>query len=277
VLAESLEVEQALLQRAQRLLRERGAGSLEIRNPRPLQGVEVMGDNLACSDMVDGAKRLEDLGCDYIVHHIGYDERRGIAARGERMPNPLDQFLAHHPDYFFDRSPEQALINPDNLLILLQHLRCAAFELPFQRNDSFGSVNSTHLAEFLELLNHSGELHLSSQKYFWMADQYPAAQVSLRSASPQSVRLLAAGEDDSSTTIGEVDLASAAWMVHPQAIYLHEGQSYLVEALSSLRPGCGPRGLISTPSHAVKPRSSCWRKQPRRRCWAATNITAKSW
>ena len=54
-------------------------------------GVKVMGDNLGCPDMVDGAKRLEDLGCDYIVHHIGYDERRGIAARGLRMPSPLDQ------------------------------------------------------------------------------------------------------------------------------------------------------------------------------------------
>src|SRR5690606_39599221 len=54
-------------------------------------GVEVMGDNLACPDMVEGARRLEDLGCDYIIHHIGYDERRGIAAQGLRMPNPLDQ------------------------------------------------------------------------------------------------------------------------------------------------------------------------------------------
>jgi 3-hexulose-6-phosphate synthase len=54
-------------------------------------GVKVMGDNMACEDMIDGARRLEDLGCDYIVHHIGYDERRGIAARGERMPSPLDQ------------------------------------------------------------------------------------------------------------------------------------------------------------------------------------------
>jgi 3-hexulose-6-phosphate synthase len=54
-------------------------------------GVGVMGDNMACEDMVAGARRLEDLGCDYIVHHIGYDERRGIAARGERMPSPLDQ------------------------------------------------------------------------------------------------------------------------------------------------------------------------------------------
>ncbi len=54
-------------------------------------GIEVMGDNLASADMVAGAKRLEDLGCNYVIHHIGYDERRGIAARGQRMPSPLDQ------------------------------------------------------------------------------------------------------------------------------------------------------------------------------------------
>jgi 3-hexulose-6-phosphate synthase/6-phospho-3-hexuloisomerase len=54
-------------------------------------GVEVMGDNMICPDMVAGARWLEDLGCDYVIHHIGYDERRGIAARGERMPSPLDQ------------------------------------------------------------------------------------------------------------------------------------------------------------------------------------------
>ncbi len=54
-------------------------------------GAKVMGDNMACPDMVAGAKLIEDLGCDYVVHHIGYDERRGIAARGQRMPNPLDQ------------------------------------------------------------------------------------------------------------------------------------------------------------------------------------------
>ncbi|MEX2309078.1 MAG: orotidine 5'-phosphate decarboxylase / HUMPS family protein [Pirellulales bacterium] len=54
-------------------------------------GIKVMGDNLACDDMVGGARRLEDLGCDFIIHHIGYDERRGIAARGHRMPSPLDQ------------------------------------------------------------------------------------------------------------------------------------------------------------------------------------------
>ena len=142
----------------------------------------------------------------------------------------LDQFLARHPDYFFERSPEQALINPDNLLILLQHVRCAAFELPFQRGENLGSVAGEHLLEFLEFLRAAGELHQSGDKYFWMADHYPAQAVSLRSASPDRV-LLQAGEAEHWQTIGEVDRASAPWLVHPQAIYLHEGQTYRVEAL----------------------------------------------
>jgi DEAD/DEAH box helicase domain-containing protein len=142
----------------------------------------------------------------------------------------LDQFLAHHPDYFFERSPEQALINPDNLLILLQHLRCAAFELPFQAGDNFGCVERATVEEFLQFLWEAGDLHQASDKYFWMADRYPAESVSLRSASPETV-LLQMSVDDEWRTIGEVDLASAPWMVHPQAIYLHEGQAYQVVAL----------------------------------------------
>ncbi len=140
--------------------------------------------------------------------------------------DPLDQFLAHNPDYFFARSPEQALINPDNLLILLQHLRCAAFELPFRVDESFGGVSQARLGEFLQVLLDAGLLHKSGGKYFWMADQYPAADISLRSASAETVVLQAEG-----VAIGEVDLASAYWMVHPEAIYLHEGESYLVEDL----------------------------------------------
>jgi DEAD/DEAH box helicase domain-containing protein len=144
--------------------------------------------------------------------------------------NPLDQFLAHHPDYFFERSPEQALLNPDNLLVLLQHLRCAAFELPFRQGEGFGRVAAEEVNEFLQFLLAAGELHRSGNTFFWMADQYPAERVSLRSASPDRV-LLQVEADEGWQTIGEVDGASAPWMVHPQAIYLHEGQSYLVETL----------------------------------------------
>jgi DEAD/DEAH box helicase domain-containing protein len=139
---------------------------------------------------------------------------------------PLDQFLAHHPEYFLERSPEQALINPDHLLILLEHLRCAMFELPFERGEHFGQ---TDVDEFLEFLVANQEAHESNEKFYWMADQYPAADISLRSASPVSISLQVM--DEKPLTIGTVDGESAAWMVHPGAVYLHEAQSYFVERL----------------------------------------------
>jgi len=150
--------------------------------------------------------------------------------------DPLDQYLAHHPDYFFSRTPELALIDPDNLLILLAHLRCAAFELPFNAGDGFGWLEPARTQEILEFLRAEGQVHASGKRYFWMADRYPAQDVSLRSASPANVVLLA-GEGESLPgeekylTIGQVDRVSAPWMVHPQAIYLHEGSTFLVEDL----------------------------------------------
>ena len=145
--------------------------------------------------------------------------------------SPIDQFLAHHPEYFFERSPEQALVNPDHLLILLEHLRCAMFELPFQKGEGFGAISSQTIEEYLNFLVENHEAHFSNEKYFWMADTYPAANISLRSASPQSV-ILQTTMDDRPLTIGIVDGESAVWMTHPGAIYLHEAQSYLVEDLN---------------------------------------------
>jgi DEAD/DEAH box helicase domain-containing protein len=146
--------------------------------------------------------------------------------------SPLDQFLAHHPEYFFERSPEQALVNPDHLLILLEHLRCAIFELPFQKGEGFGSLPGEIVDEYLQFLLSNNEAHLSNERYYWMADQYPAANISLRSASPQGVVLQAMTTDDRPLTIGTVDGESAFWMVHPGAIYLHEAQSFFVKDLN---------------------------------------------
>ena len=164
-------------------------------------------------------------------------QQAGRAGRGDApalavlvaSASPLDQFLAHHPDYFFGKSPEQALIDPDHLLILLNHLRCAMFELPFQKGEGFGSLPSKNVEEYLEFLTSNNEAHLSQEKFFWMSDSYPAANISLRSASPDNVVLQTIG--DRPQTIGEIDLASAYWMVHPKAVYLHEGQQYYVHDL----------------------------------------------
>jgi DEAD/DEAH box helicase domain-containing protein len=144
--------------------------------------------------------------------------------------NPLDQYLIQHPEYLFNRSPEQALINPNNPLILLQHLRCATFELPFKENDSFGVLRWDVIAPYLEVLKYSGDVLATANRYIWRGTQYPAEAVSLRSAHGQTV-LLQSHEEDRITTIGEIDRESADWMVHPQAIYLHQGQSFFVEDL----------------------------------------------
>jgi DEAD/DEAH box helicase domain-containing protein len=165
-------------------------------------------------------------------------QQAGRAGRGDdpavailvATASPLDQFLAHHPEYFLGRSPEQALVNPNHLLILLNHLRCAAFELPFHPDESFGSLPAEQVREFMDFLVGNQELHLSMEIYFWMADAYPAGGVSLRSASPENV-VLQVKDGGKPYILGQVDLASAYWMVHPHAVYLHEGQQYYIQEL----------------------------------------------
>jgi DEAD/DEAH box helicase domain-containing protein len=144
--------------------------------------------------------------------------------------DPLDQFLAHHPEYFLTKSPEQALIDPNNLLIVLNHIRCAAFELPFQVGERFGSYDALQVKEILDFLISEKVLHLSNDRYYWMADNYPSQAISLRSASSANV-ILQIQDDDRTITLGHVDQGSATWIAHPGAIYLHEGQTYRVEAL----------------------------------------------
>ncbi len=166
-------------------------------------------------------------------------QQAGRAGRGEdpslvilvTTASPLDQFFAHNPDYFFDRPPEEALINPDNLLILLAHLRCALFEIPFQVGETFGDLPREDVGEFMDLLLNEGVVHKSGGKFFWMSDHYPADGISLRVASPSKI-LLQINQNDNWITIGEVDYESGPWLVHPQAIYLQESQMYLVDDLN---------------------------------------------
>ena len=103
------------------------------------------------------------------------------------------------------------------------------FELPFQKGEGFGSLSDELVDEYLEFMVANQDAHFSNEKYYWMKDQYPAANISLRSASPQSVVLQTVTEDGRPWTVGTVDGESAAWMVHPGAIYMHEGQQYFVQ------------------------------------------------
>jgi DEAD/DEAH box helicase domain-containing protein len=145
----------------------------------------------------------------------------------------LDQYVIRHPEFLFERTPEHALINPDNLLLLLDHLRCAAFELPFITGEGFG--NSPFTAEVLTLLAEEGDLHAQDDAFFWAGTAYPARGVSLRSSGSDTVAIQCAETgthtDTSVRVIGEVDGAGAPRLVHDGAVYLHEGQSYVVDQL----------------------------------------------
>ncbi|MEJ2010954.1 MAG: DEAD/DEAH box helicase [Anaerolineales bacterium] len=152
---------------------------------------------------------------------------------------PLDQFIATHPAYMFQRSPEMGLINPDNLAILLRHLRCAAFELPFEANEAFGRFGPVE--ELLDFLAEQGDLHASGESYHWVADSYPAESASLRASSDETI-VIQALEDGRPQVVGEVDAATAPVLLHEGAVYIHEGRTFLVErldwenALASVKP-----------------------------------------
>jgi DEAD/DEAH box helicase domain-containing protein len=146
--------------------------------------------------------------------------------------NPLDQYLALYPEYLFNSNPESALIDPDNLLIVLNHMQCAAYEIPFAKGDCFGNFTQSQTKELLDFLQQSGILHRSQNKYFWMKDTYPAANLSLRTASNQQVTLKLVNSNHKTNVLGIIDKESAYWMVHPGAIYLHEGESFHVDNLN---------------------------------------------
>ena len=140
--------------------------------------------------------------------------------------SPLGQFIINNPDYFFSKNPENALINPDNLSILVSHIECAAFELPFVEGEKFGSQE---IGEILKFLVDEKLVHFSKGKWFWTSDAYPADGVNLRSIS--SDNFVVVDTTEKSKAIAEVDFSSALTALHPKAIYLCEGEQYFVENL----------------------------------------------
>lgn len=140
----------------------------------------------------------------------------------------LDQYICNHPRYLFGRSPEHALINPDNLRILVKHLLCAAYEMPFKDGELFGSFDQ--VAPVLEILTEEGALHRTRKQYHWIGDGAPATSVSLRTSGAETV-VIQDISDPSPVVIGEVDLESAPLLVYEGAVYMHQAQTYLVESL----------------------------------------------
>jgi DEAD/DEAH box helicase domain-containing protein len=139
---------------------------------------------------------------------------------------PLDQFIVRHPDYFFGRTPENAFIQPDNLEILINHLKCAAFELPIGPGEKFGEVD---LPDLCARLAEAGFLHLAGENYHWTHEAYPADTISLRSVTSDNFVIIDITAEPN--VIGEIDFPSALVFVHEKAIYLHGGQQYHVAHL----------------------------------------------
>lgn len=162
-------------------------------------------------------------------------QRLGRAGRRNRpslgvmvaTSQPLDQFMVRHPEFFFEASPEHARIDPDQLLILMDHVRCAAFELPFSDGDRFGRAEVEALLEYLEgeqLLHHEGG------RWHWMADSYPANAVGLRSVAEGNFVVVDI-TDGAKQVIAEVDFSGAPMTLYEGAIYMLEARPWQVESL----------------------------------------------
>ena len=153
---------------------------------------------------------------------------------------PIDQFVVRNPSYFFDASPEHALINPDNLHILLDHVKCASFELPFSTEEAFGQED---VQQILAVLSEEGFVHQADGQWNWTNESYPADAVSLRSVSsdnfivvdithaPRQARGALSVSKGGERVIGETDFTSGPSTLHEKAIYILEGQLFQVEKL----------------------------------------------
>ncbi len=139
---------------------------------------------------------------------------------------PLDQFIVNNPQYFFDRAPEHGLIHPDNLQILVSHIKCAAFELPFEDSEPFGDED---LPEILGFLSDKGLLHRTGETWHWTDEAYPADEVSLRNIAEENFVVF--DTDRNNRAIAEVDFESAPELIHQDAIYMCEGRQYHVDEL----------------------------------------------
>ncbi|HUV08013.1 MAG TPA: DEAD/DEAH box helicase, partial [Spirochaetia bacterium] len=147
--------------------------------------------------------------------------------------SPIDQYIIQHPEYFFSKSPESGLVDPDNIFILLDQLKCAVFELPFE-DEKFITKDVGDLLAYLE---ENGVVRNSAGKWFWSDRGYPAEKVSLRTATAENVVIVdtTKGRDQ---VIGEMDRPSAKMLLHENAIYIHLGNQFVVKSLDIENQRC---------------------------------------
>ena len=143
---------------------------------------------------------------------------------------PTDQYIINHPEYIFRKKYEPVLIDPDNLLILLQHLQCSLFEIPFSNQEAYGNLSLEETQDLLNYFAAQGIARFSGSHYYWMDSGLPQSTVSLRNAGLHRIGIIS-DESGKPELIGEIDQSSAYWMIHPGAIYYHNGISYLIKDL----------------------------------------------
>ena len=144
---------------------------------------------------------------------------------------PVDQYVVHHPEFLLEGTPEEARADPDNLHVLLAHLRAAVFELPFEPGEVFGPAPADDLLAFLSEERHVRQA--SDGRWYWSSENFPASEISLRTAAPENVVIIDT-TPDRPRVLGEVDLFSAQILVHEHAIYIHESIQYHVDRLEWL-------------------------------------------
>jgi DEAD/DEAH box helicase domain-containing protein len=142
--------------------------------------------------------------------------------------SPVDRYVVNHPEYLLDGAPEEARLDPDNLHVLLAHLKAAAFELPFEPGETFGPAPADDLLAFLAEEGHVRQA--GDGRWYWSSENFPASEVSLRTAAQENV-VIVDTTPDRPRVIGEVDLFSAQTLVHEDAIYLHESVQFHVDTL----------------------------------------------
>jgi DEAD/DEAH box helicase domain-containing protein len=141
---------------------------------------------------------------------------------------PVDQYVVHHPEFLLGSSPEEARLDPDNLHVLLAHLRAATFELPFEPGEVFGPAPADDLLAFLAEEGHVRQA--GDGRWYWSSENFPASEISMRAAAPENVVIIDT-TPDRPRVLGEVDLFSAQVLVHERAIYMHESIQYYVDRL----------------------------------------------
>jgi DEAD/DEAH box helicase domain-containing protein len=203
---------------------------------------ELFGGDLKAVVSTNALELGIDIGALECAILVGYPgsiastwQQAGRAGRGSDaslaflipQDSPIDQYMVQHPDYFYGRTPESAVVDPHNPHIVLSHLRSAAFELPVGPGDwdGFGE----YCGSILKILEEDGQVRRKKDKYYWCGGSYPAADVPLRNIGDDVYTIIERGEEN--RVIGTIDEASAYMQVHPGAIYLHNEETYFVHAL----------------------------------------------